>query len=118
MTPHYQILNYLKDKKCFEDMKFKMVYGNKTAKDIWMKEELDSLSQKYKNVEVIYALESVVEADNFKGHVGLIDEELLRNRIFGPSDDHFIWICGTGDMNDAIRKNLESIGHNPENIFP
>ena len=41
MTPHYQILHYLKDKECFKDLEFKMVYGNKTTKDIWMKEELE-----------------------------------------------------------------------------
>ena len=95
-----------------------MVYGNKTAKDIWMKEELDKINQTNENVEVIYALESVVEADSYKGHVGLIVEELLRNRLFGPSDDHFIWICGTSDMNEVMRRQLESIGHSPENIFP
>jgi len=106
ITPFLSILRHLKSKK--EIGRNKLIFANKTADDIILKQELEDILGP--------AFINILSNDNTPGfHKGFITEEFLKSNI----DDlnKTIYVCGPPPMMVALFKILASMGVDKENII-
>ena len=78
-------------------MQVRVVDGNKSQKDILLKDELEDLERKSKgNLKVTHVLSHPEEGwEGLKGHV---NEEVLKGSLFGPGEDTVTFLCGPPGM--------------------
>lgn len=56
--------------------------------------------------------------EGWKYSVGFINEDMIRDNLFAPSDDSLVLMCGPPPMiNFACVPNLEKLGHKAERRF-
>ena len=90
-----------------------LIFCNKTEQDILLKDQLDSLSEQGLNLH--YVVES--PSENWNGHTGLLNEDLIEDLIPNPSDGHLVMHCGQPGMNEFVRELLLDLGHSENNVF-
>mmetsp|Transcript_2163 Transcript_2163/g.2480 ORF Transcript_2163/g.2480 Transcript_2163/m.2480 type:complete len:163 (+) Transcript_2163:586-1074(+) len=105
ITPFYQIIQQVV--KYRDSIKISLVYGNKSEKDILLKDELDSLQKQYpENISITYIIDKAENPQKWKGETGYITKEILDSYLPAPSDDTIIFTCGPKPMNNLVRKFL------------
>jgi NAD(P)H-flavin reductase len=57
------------------------------------------------------------EPENWSGHTGLLEEDLIEDIIPGPNEDHLVIHCGQPGMNSYVRELLLDLGHSTDNVF-
>lgn len=104
VTPMLQIIDAIvKNPNDTTDMF--LLFANKTADDILLKEDLDELAEKYPNFIVHYKLES---------ESGFINKSDIEKYI--PKDYNVV-ICGPPDMNTAVKNYAESMNRTVSFVF-
>lgn len=107
-----------------------LVFANNTEDDILLKDRLDAIAKKHKNIRVHYVLSQVQHPDQWKGYTGFVSEEIIRRHIHAPSEDTLILVCGPPGFMDAVSGNktpdfkqgevsglLKKIGYNESMVF-
>jgi len=51
------------------------------------------------------------------GLSGELTQEMLKERLFEPSDDNFILTCGPPEVNQLAKDLLIEVGHKEDNLF-
>jgi len=94
-----------------------LLYANKSIDDIILKSELDMHSAEYDNFRLYYVLNAAPEGwEMGEGH---IDKDLMNEKLFDPSEDTVIFVCGPPMMQINLKKQLIELGHSSDRvIFP
>jgi Na+-transporting NADH:ubiquinone oxidoreductase subunit F len=93
-------------------------YGARSLREMFYKEELDELAERFPNFEWKVALSDPLPEDNWTGLKGFIHQvvfnEYLKNHP-NPEDCEY-YLCGPPPMTAAVLKMLDELGVEPENI--
>ncbi len=106
-------------KRLNSDRKISFWYGARSYREIFYKEDFDSLAAQHDNFKWYIALSEPLPEDNWTGYTGFIHKVLLENYLKdhpAPEDCEY-YICGPPMMNDAVFNMLDSLGVEPENIM-
>jgi len=90
-------------------------FGARTAKDLFLLDEMKELEEKLPNFKFIPALSAPAAEDNWKGETGLITDVVNRNLTTG--DNVEAYLCGSPGMIDACVKVLTANGVPEELIY-
>lgn len=106
ITPLYQLLHEV-TKNPADKTKVHLVYGNKTAKDILLKSEIDEIAAKHPDqIKVSYFLDTA--ESGVKAEVGYITKDWLKANIAGPAATHKVYVCGPPPFCNALSGNKVS----------
>ena len=85
--------------------------------DIILKDEFDKYDGELKHFNRYYVLDKC--PDGWSMGEGRITKNLLDEKLFGPSDDTVIFVCGPPMMQIDLKKQLIELGHPGDKvIFP
>ncbi|MCG6155613.1 NADH:ubiquinone reductase (Na(+)-transporting) subunit F [Rubinisphaera margarita] len=93
-------------------------YGGRSTRELFYLDEFYELEKKHPNFKLNIALSEPMPEDNWTGPVGFIHNVLLDNYLKNhpaPEDCEY-YICGPPMMLSAVRKMLDDLGVEPENI--
>lgn len=92
ITPMLQILRRaLKDKE--DKTRFVLLFSNVSEKDILQKDELELFKKKHSDRFEIHHVVSQAP-EGWKGHVGHLNADVLRQRMPPPKDKNIVFVCG------------------------
>jgi len=104
ITPFMAILRYAVQEKL--DNEFKLLFSNKTERDIIYRDELSDMSEQ-DNITVIHTLDGDRSKD-WKGETGHIDREMIEKYV--TDVEKKLWyICGPPPMVDAMKRILKQM---------
>ncbi|KAF7118972.1 hypothetical protein CNMCM5793_008612 [Aspergillus hiratsukae] len=108
ITPMYQLIRAI----CEDDRdttEISLIYANRTEADILLRDELEQFARKYpKNFKLWYMLDTAPE--NWAYGSGFVNQEVLSERLFAPSPDTRVLLCGPPGMVSATKKTLAAMG--------
>ncbi|KAG1681583.1 hypothetical protein FOA52_014091 [Chlamydomonas sp. UWO 241] len=109
ITPMYQVVNaILKNPR--DKTKVSLIYGSITEEDILLRKELDVLAQAHPGrFKVLYVLDK--PPAGWTGGSGYITADLMRAHLPAPGPSTLTLRCGPLPMMDAMKKNLDAVGH-------
>ena len=85
-----------------------LVYGNRVEEQIVYREELEQLARDH-GTQIIHALYE--PTDDWKGHVGMIDDELIRQTFASPKMKNWLYvICGPSAMMESVEDTFIDLG--------
>lgn len=129
ITPLYQVVTHALSEKD-NKTKFKLLFSNVTEKDILLKEEFDSLKQKFPDTfDVVYLVDQ--PSDTWKGLTGFINADVIKNHV-GPADKKEkikIFVCGppgqvaavagkkAGMQQGELGGILKELGYSEDQVF-
>ena len=117
ITPCYQVIQAaLKNN---DGIKCNLVFGNRTVKDILLKEELELLADNYKEKFHLYltVYQKPEEKENWTQGVGFITKEMLKEHMPPPHPGTIILFCGPPPFEDMMKKHLAELGYTKDMIF-
>jgi Na+-transporting NADH:ubiquinone oxidoreductase subunit F len=106
-------------KRIKDNRKITFWYGARSLREMFYIENFDALMKKHKNFEWHYALSAPQPEDDWKGYTGFIHQVLYDNYLKdhpAPEDNEY-YLCGPPLMLDAVRRMLDNLGVEPENIL-
>jgi cytochrome-b5 reductase len=90
-----------------------LVFGNLTEEDILLKSELDELATKHGDrFRVHYVVNEAKDKKTWRGDVGLITPEIIKEHIASPGAGVKVLMCGPPPMNKAMAAHLAALGYN------
>ncbi len=99
------------------EVKISLLFANKSVDDIILKDEFDRYADQYDNFKRYYVVDK--GPDGWDMGEGRIDSQLMKDRLFEPSEDTVIFVCGPPMMQLDLKKKLVEIGHEKDRIiFP
>ncbi|MEX0994039.1 MAG: FAD-binding oxidoreductase [Balneolaceae bacterium] len=105
ITPFISILRYLRDQEKLIDNK--LLFGNKTEKDIILKDEFEKmLGDRFVNI--------LSEEQKEEYYHGFMDKSFLAEQI--DDFDQAFYVCGPKPFNESVMKYLQELGANPESL--
>ncbi|MBI4244568.1 MAG: FAD-dependent oxidoreductase [Planctomycetes bacterium] len=112
ITPFEGMIRYATEKQL--PFKITLLYSNNLPEDIPFKQELEELSNRNKNLEVIHTITKLEESKiEWKGRVGRIDETLVKEKA---GSDCLIYICGPPGLVEAIKGLCTACGMDPAKV--
>ncbi|CAH1176258.1 unnamed protein product [Phaedon cochleariae] len=113
ITPILQLVRHI-TKDPTDETECALVFANQTEQDILVRKELEEVAEKYPHrFKLWYTLDKAEEG--WKYSTGFINEQMLKDHLFPPSNETLILMCGPPPMiNFACLPNLEKIGHNKD----
>ncbi len=100
------------------DRKISYWYGGRSKRELFYLEEFEELEKQFPNFKLNIALSEPLPEDNWTGMVGFIHnvlyEHYLKNHP-SPEDCEY-YLCGPPMMLSAVRKMLDDLGVEPENV--
>jgi ferredoxin-NADP reductase len=94
------------------DVPARLLYSSRSLDDVIYRDELTHLSG---DVEVRLAL-SRSWPDDWTGHRGRIDEQLLKQVVWSPDERPLVYICGPSGFVETGARMLLAAGHDPSRI--
>ena len=105
ITPSFQIIQAVVKNR--DSIKLHLLYGNKSEKDIIIREELEQLHEDYPDhFELTYIIDKAEHPDTWKYETGYITEEILKKYMPEEGEDTLIVTCGPPIMNELVKKFL------------
>lgn len=98
ITPMLQIASELLHSGA--KMPISLIYCNVSPYDIMLKDKLDDMASKHKNFSVYYVVDKGDK--DWKGGVGYVTAEMLKEHLPGPSNEHIVLVCGPPGMMKAM----------------
>jgi Na+-transporting NADH:ubiquinone oxidoreductase subunit F len=106
-------------KRLKSDRKISFWYGARSLKELFYKEDYDTLAEEFPNFEWHVAMSDPQPGDNWEGLTGFIHNVLLEQYLKNhpaPEDCEY-YMCGPPIMNQSVMTMLEAMGVEPENIM-
>ncbi len=101
------------------DCKVSYWYGARSMREMFYEDEFEKLAEENDNFKLNIALSDPMPEDNWTGYEGFIHQvlhdEYLKNHP-SPEDCEY-YICGPPMMLSAVRKMLDDLGVEPENVM-
>ncbi len=113
MAPIKSILLDMADKG--STRKARYFFGARSARDLFLLEEMQALESKMADFKFIPALSEPQPEDNWKGEIGLITDVVRRMAEEAPEGEAYL--CGSPGMIDACIKVLRELGMPEERIY-
>lgn len=107
IAPMLQILSAIV-RNPYDTTKVSLVFANVTADDILLKEDIDTIAEKYPYFKVHYVLNTPPEG--WTGSTGFVTEDIIKEHLPAPSPDTKILVCGPPGMVSAMKKATEAAG--------
>jgi cytochrome-b5 reductase len=115
ITPMYQVAAaILKDPR--DKTQLSLLFGNLTADDILMKQELDALAAAHPGRFRVYYVLNTPPA-NWSGGAGFISKAMIQQHLPAAAPDVMVLSCGPKPMVDAMQGYLSELGHTDDNQF-
>jgi len=127
ITPMLQVIHEIV-KNPEDKTEITLVFANIAAEDILLKDRIDAMTLKHKNLRVYYVLENPPEG--WKQGVGYVSEGILKQTMPAPSKDSLILVCGPPPMMKMISGTktqdykqgevdgiLKTLGYNSDNVY-
>lgn len=94
-----------------------LIFANQTEDDILLREELEKMAgERPQQFKLWYTIDKPKEGWTYSS--GYINDEMMKEHLFAPSDDHIVLMCGPPPMiNFACIPNLEKLGFNEKQWF-
>jgi cytochrome-b5 reductase len=96
------------------DIEMVLLFSNVLEEDILLKERLEELQTKSKNLTIHYTLTN--SKDSWTGIRGRIDKDKIQQLLPPPSMTTQILVCGPIAMTNAMELLLNDVGHNDSMI--
>ena len=111
LTPMFQIAKYAIDNDTVSDIKFSLIYANKTEDDILCRDLLDELAARSNGrFKVEYTVD--FPPQNWKYSTGFINVDMIKRYLPAPVSDTLILMCGPPPMvKFACQENLQKLGY-------
>ena len=93
----------------------RLLYSSRSIEDIIYREELDRLGAANTGLAVIHTL-TRVQPPNWTGRSGRIDQTMLHDVTWSPSDHPLMYVCGPTPLVEHVADALVSLGHDPERV--
>ncbi|ETO25618.1 NADH-cytochrome b5 reductase 2 [Reticulomyxa filosa] len=98
ITPMLQVINQiLSDPN--DETEIYLIFANRSVDDILLREELEELAEKHKRFHLFFILDKAPVGVEWKGGVGFVTEDLVKQIFPKPSDDLLVLECGPADTN-------------------
>ena len=112
ITPIYQILQHINDKneKKKNNIKVKLLYANKSCKDILIRKELTEMANNGIIDDLKFCLDKVDE-EGWTGFEGFVNKEMLSGFLWENSKDHLVVMCGPPLMCNDIVDGLDELNY-------
>jgi len=107
ITPMLQIIRAIL-KNPSDRTKIGLIFANVNKADILLMEEIDKLASKHSNFKVHYVLNN--PPDNWKGGVGFVTSDMIKEYCPAYSEDAKILLCGPPPMIAAMTKCVVELG--------
>lgn len=127
ITPMLQILHEI-TKNPDDHTAVTVIFGNQSSNDILLKDNLDEITKKNKNVKVHFIIDKPEE--KWQGQVGYITDDYAKKLLPPPSKDTLIFVCGPPPMMEAISGSktpkfeqgelkgvLKRLGYNEDQVY-
>ncbi|BCB95586.1 hypothetical protein JZK55_05080 [Dissulfurispira thermophila] len=115
ITPVRSICKFVTDKRLDTDII--VLYGSKTERDIIFHEDFIRMEAENKKLRVVYTLDDPIDRASWKGRVGFITSEMIKEEI-PDFVERVFYTCGPPKMVDYIKKVLhEELGIDKEKII-
>ncbi len=105
ITPFISMCKNATDKGL--DSKITLLYGCRTEKDIAFREELEKMRQHNKKLKLVLSVNE--PTNDWKGSVGVINEEMIKKELPDYKDNVF-YTCGPPGMLKAMEALIEKLG--------
>lgn len=79
-----------------------LIFANQTEQDIILRDRFDGLAKKHSNFKIHYMVDKAAQPQQWKGGVGYITGDVIRQHLPAPGDDVLILVCGPGPMMKVI----------------
>ena len=86
-----------------------LIFANKSVDDIILHKEFEDYAADHDNFKAVFAIDE--PADGFTGHVGYIDDDLLKQYLPPVGDDPLIFLCGPPAMEYKLREKILAFGY-------
>jgi glycine betaine catabolism B len=115
ITPIRGICRFITDSNLSADVV--LLYGNNTEADIIFKKDLDKMSERNRNLKIVYTLTSdSVDKNAWKGRKGYIDKDMLLEEI-PDYNERVFYVCGPPGMVSSLTQSLsQALGLGSDNI--
>jgi ferredoxin-NADP reductase len=97
------------------DAATRLLYSARTIEDVIYREELDRLAAAGDGLEVFHTL-TRAQPHGWTGYARRIDEDILGEVAFPPSDGTRVFVCGSTRFVDAAADGLVALGYDPLSI--
>jgi predicted ferric reductase len=105
ITPMLSMLRYMADVESARIVK--LIWSNKTDKDIFCGQELDAMRQKMDSLTVHHVLTC---QPGYEGPAGRLDSPMLAGLLEGCSRSARVFLCGPPAMMSGVSKILKNLG--------
>ncbi|WP_421751299.1 1,2-phenylacetyl-CoA epoxidase subunit PaaE [Croceimicrobium sp.] len=116
ITPVYSILKSVLENE--PESTFTLFYGNKSAKSVIFKEQIEALKNQYMNrLEVHHVLSREDQGtDYLKGRIDALKCKVFAERFFDISEVDGYFLCGPEAMINGVSEELQSLGADKSRI--
>lgn len=105
ITPMFQIIQSVVKNK--DKVEMTLLFGNRSEKDILIREELEQLREDYPdNFKLYYIIDKADHPESWKGEIGYVTKEMLENYMPKAGDDTIILTCGPAILNNLVKEYL------------
>jgi len=105
ITPMFQIIQAIVRNK--DKVHVSLLFGNKSEKDILIREELEQLHEDYPDrFSLNYVIDSPEHPDTWKYETGYVTKEMLEKYMPKAANDSIILTCGPEIMNKLVKEFL------------
>lgn len=105
ITPIFQIIQAVVRNK--DKVKLSLLFGNKSEKDILIREELEQLKDDYPDrFSLNYIIDKPDHPDTWKYETGYVTKEILEKYMPPAGDDTIILTCGPAILNNLAKEFL------------
>ena len=104
ITPMYQALHKIVNTPG-DTLEVVLLYGNKTVKDILVREELEkAVEMSAGRIKVVHVLSDKTNnpIPGWDGEVGRVDEEKVKKYCFPAAEDVLTFVCGVPQLYDVM----------------
>ena len=115
ITPCYQVLQAALNGD--DGTNLSLVFANRSVDDILLKAELDQFQQNYpERFKLFYSVDTQPQGE-WKGGVGWLNEDMLKNNLPVPGQDTMILFCGPPGFEAMVKEKLTGLGYNDSMLF-
>eukprot|EP01084_Bolivina_argentea_P033478 61920_1 len=121
ITPLYQIIKNIHLNKQFDQTQISIIYCNKSVKDILLKDELEDIAEKNKNIKIHFVIETVNNTESIPNDmdIGRITKNICIKHLFSPNNidnDVISLLCGPFLFEKAVKQFLNEIGYDKTSV--